>query len=87
MERRLAAILAADVQGYSHLTELNEEGSTATLRMYNYCSKPRIGGRGAMQVDVCFGSKADVRQVQSARPLWVISRHCIKLCGCPLYSQ
>jgi TolB-like protein/class 3 adenylate cyclase/tetratricopeptide (TPR) repeat protein len=34
MERRLAAILAADVQGYSHLTELNEEGSTATLRMY-----------------------------------------------------
>ena len=34
MERRLAAILAADVQGYSHLTELNEEGSTATLRTY-----------------------------------------------------
>ena len=34
MERRLAAILAADVQGYSHHTELNEEASTATLRMY-----------------------------------------------------
>ena len=34
MERRLAAILAADVQGYCHLTELDEEGSTATLRMY-----------------------------------------------------
>ena len=34
MERRLAAILAADVAGYSHLTELNEEASTATLRMY-----------------------------------------------------
>jgi adenylate cyclase len=33
MERRLAAILAADVEGYSHLTELNEEASTATLRM------------------------------------------------------
>ena len=33
MERRLAAILAADVKGYSHLTELNEEASTATLRM------------------------------------------------------
>ena len=31
MERRLAAILAADVQGYSHLTELNEEASTATV--------------------------------------------------------
>jgi class 3 adenylate cyclase len=35
MERRLAAILAADVQGYSHLTELNEESSTATLRSYS----------------------------------------------------
>ena len=35
MERRLAAILAADVQGYSRLTpQLNEEASTATLRMY-----------------------------------------------------
>ena len=34
MERRLAAILAADVAGYSHLTELNEEASTAILRMY-----------------------------------------------------
>ncbi len=34
MERRLAAILAADVQGYCHLTELSEESSTATLRMY-----------------------------------------------------
>jgi adenylate cyclase len=34
MERRLAAILAADVMGYSRLTERNEEASTATLRMY-----------------------------------------------------
>src|SRR6476646_7691083 len=34
MERRLAAILAADVMGYSRLTELNEEASTVTLRMY-----------------------------------------------------
>lgn len=34
MERRLAAILAADVEGYSRLTELNEEASTATLRLY-----------------------------------------------------
>src|SRR5262245_5587845 len=34
MERRLAAILAADVAGYSRLTEFNEEASTATLRMY-----------------------------------------------------
>ena len=34
MERRLAAILAADVEGYSRLTELDEEASTATLRLY-----------------------------------------------------
>ena len=34
MERRLAAILAADVEGYSHHTELDEETSTTTLRMY-----------------------------------------------------
>ena len=34
MERRLAAILAADVKGYSHLTELNEEASTATRALY-----------------------------------------------------
>ena len=34
MERRLSAILAADVKGYSHLTELDEESSTAKLRAY-----------------------------------------------------
>jgi adenylate cyclase len=34
MERRLAAILAADVAGYSRLTERNEEASTVTLRLY-----------------------------------------------------
>ena len=30
----MAAILAADVAGYSHLVELNEEATTATLRSY-----------------------------------------------------
>ena len=34
MERRLAAILAADVMGYSRHTERNEEASTTTLRKY-----------------------------------------------------
>jgi len=34
MERRLAAILAADVAGYTHLVEVNDEASTATLRSY-----------------------------------------------------
>lgn len=33
MERRLAAIFAADVKGYSHLTE-RDEASTATLRAF-----------------------------------------------------
>src|SRR5687768_12094467 len=31
-ERRLAAILAADVVGYSHLVEQDEEGTLAALR-------------------------------------------------------
>ena len=34
MERRLAAILAADVQGYSRLTEADEEASTTALRSH-----------------------------------------------------
>jgi len=34
MERRLAAILAADVAGYSRLTERDEEASTSTVRAY-----------------------------------------------------
>src|ERR1700752_52243 len=34
MERRLAAILAADAAGYSHLMELDDETSTATLQSY-----------------------------------------------------
>ena len=34
MERRLTAILAADVAGYSRHTERNEEASTATLSVY-----------------------------------------------------
>jgi adenylate cyclase len=34
MERRLAAILAADVAGYSYLMEANDEASTTTLRSY-----------------------------------------------------
>ena len=34
MERRRAAILAADVVGYSRLTERDDEASTAMLRVY-----------------------------------------------------
>ena len=50
MERRLVAILAADVAGYSHLTELSDEVSTATLRSVlrragacdRYASRPHL---------------------------------------------
>ena len=34
MERRLTAILASDLQGYSRHAERDEEASTTTLRMY-----------------------------------------------------
>lgn len=44
MERRLAAILAADVQGYSRLTEANEEASTATLRSHRAIVEDLIAG-------------------------------------------
>jgi class 3 adenylate cyclase len=34
VERRLAAILAADVAGYSRLMGVNEEGTLATLKAH-----------------------------------------------------
>ena len=34
VERRLAAILAADVAGYSRLIGVNEEGTLATLKAH-----------------------------------------------------
>jgi adenylate cyclase len=34
VERRLAAILAADVAGYSRLMGVDEEGTLATLKAY-----------------------------------------------------
>jgi adenylate cyclase len=34
VERRLAAILAADVAGYSRLMGINEEGTLATLKAH-----------------------------------------------------
>jgi adenylate cyclase len=42
MERRLAAILAADVAGYSRHTERNEEASTTTLRAYRAVAEQLI---------------------------------------------
>ncbi len=49
VQRRLAAILAADVVGYSSLTEHDEEGTRALLRsLHSKLMEPRIttdGGR------------------------------------------
>jgi adenylate cyclase len=58
MERRLAAILAADVAGYSHLTELNEEASTATLRVYgSVVEESIVAHRGPVKADFRSPSK------------------------------
>ena len=39
VERRLAAILAADVAGYSRLMEADEEGTLASLRSWRPMSR------------------------------------------------
>ena len=44
MERRLAAILAADVVGYSRLTEADEAGKVLQLKTVN--GGIRLGWRG-----------------------------------------
>lgn len=45
MERRLTAILAADVAGYSRHTERNEEASTATLSVHRAVVEESIAAR------------------------------------------
>ena len=45
VERRLAAILAADVAGYSRLMEADEEGTLAALRaIRRELGDPKIAG-------------------------------------------
>jgi adenylate cyclase len=46
MDRRLAAILAADVAGYSTLVGLNEEGTVRTLKAHLDALEPVIGLNG-----------------------------------------
>ncbi len=41
MERRLAAILAADVVGYSRLVEQDENGTLSTLKTYREVNNHR----------------------------------------------
>ena len=68
MERRLAAILAADVKGYSHLTELNEEASTATLRMYRAVVEGSVSAHGGH----VFSSAGDGVVAEFASPVEAI---------------
>ena len=47
IQRRLAAILAADVVGYSRLIEADEEGTRARLKsLYSELIDPRIAADG-----------------------------------------
>ena len=46
VKRRLAAILAADVVGYSRLMRADEEGTLAALRASRSAIEARIGGHG-----------------------------------------
>ena len=73
MELRLAAILAADVEGYSRLTELDEEGSTTTLRAYCAVEEEAIS-RIAVTSSVAQGTASSPSFPASSRPFAAPSR-------------
>ncbi len=65
MERRLAAILAADVVGYSRLMEADEEATLSTLRSYREIIDNRVDNhRGRV-----FGSAGDSVIAEFASPV------------------
>ena len=65
MERRLAAILAADVVGYSRLMEADEEATLSTLRSYREIIDNRVDShRGRI-----FGSAGDSVIAEFASPV------------------
>ena len=65
MERRLAAILAADVVGYSRLMERDEEATLATLNAYREVMGTRVNEhRGRI-----FGSAGDSLMAEFASPV------------------
>lgn len=65
MERRLAAILAADVVGYSRLMEADEEATLSTLRSYREIIDTRVDNhRGRV-----FGSAGDSVIAEFASPV------------------
>ncbi len=65
MERRLAAILAADVVGYSRLMELDEEATARTLGTY----REIIEGLVASHHGRVFGSAGDSVVAEFASPV------------------
>ncbi len=65
MERRLAAILAADVVGYSRLVHADEEGTLRALRAY----REVIDGLVAAHRGRIFGSAGDSVIVEFASPV------------------
>ena len=65
MERRLAAILAADVVGYSRLMEADEEATLATLNLY----REVIDGLVADHRGRIFGSAGDSVVAEFASPV------------------
>ena len=65
MERRLAAILAADVVGYSRLMETNEEATLTTLNAYRQV----IDGLIADHRGRVFGSAGDSVIAEFASPV------------------
>ncbi len=65
VERRLAAILAADVVGYSRLMEADEEATVSTLSTY----REIIEGLVASHHGRVFGSAGDSVVVEFASPV------------------
>ncbi len=65
MERRLAAILAADVVGYSRLMEADEEATARTLGVY----REIIVGLVASHHGRVFGSAGDSVIAEFASPV------------------
>ncbi len=68
-DQRLAAILAADVAGYSRLMEAHERATVATLDAYRAVFQERVAGHGGRIVDTAgdrvlavFGSVVEAAQ-------------------------
>lgn len=68
MERRLAAILAADVAGYSRLMATDEEGTLATLNEYRRTIGEIVAGHSGR----IFGSAGDSLVIEFASPVQAV---------------